>query len=292
MSPSSARPLARGTSVRDALDGAVTAIAAAGCESPRLDAELLLAHALGVSRERLLMAAGRAEDELTVVGPAVRVFQDYVRRRAVLREPVAYILGRRHFRRLELGVDPRALIPRPETELLVEVALGLPEGARVLDVGTGSGAVALALKDERPDLDVTGSDLSEAALALARDNGQRLALDVHWLAADLLDGVLDEYDAVLSNPPYVPDGDRPTLAPEILRHEPASALFAGADGLDAIRPLVAQASALPSLRLLATEVGAGQAGVVGELMMAAGFSDVRAECDLAGIERVVVGGRA
>ncbi|MGA9286617.1 MAG: peptide chain release factor N(5)-glutamine methyltransferase [Solirubrobacteraceae bacterium] len=315
MSHQSVRPLARGTSIRDALDGAVTAIAAAGCETPRLDAELLLAQALGVSRERLLIArlatgntaSGEAvaeasvasqgepksvEDELVVTGPAVRIFQDFVRRRSVEREPVAYILGRRHFRHLELAVDPRALIPRPETELLVELALDLSAGARVLDVGTGSGAVALALKDERPDLHVTGSDLSEAALALARANGQRLGLDLHWLAADLLDGVLDEYDAVLSNPPYVPDGDRATLAPEILRHEPVSALFAGADGLEAIRPLLRQASALPSVRLLALEVGAGQAGVVGELMRAAGFANVRAERDLAGIERVVVGERS
>jgi release factor glutamine methyltransferase len=292
MPHSSAGPLARGTSVRDALDGAVTAISAAGCETPRLDAELLLAQALGISRERLFVASGRAgEAELTVAGPAVRTFQDFVRRRAVLREPVAYILGRRHFRRLELMVDARALIPRPETELLVEISLDLPTGARVLDVGTGSGAVALALKDERPDLSVTGSDLGEDALALARANGERLGLDVRWLAADLLDGVPDEYDAVLSNPPYVPDADRATLAPEILRHEPASALFAGADGLDAIRPLVAQASALPGLYLLALEVGAGQASVVGDLMLAAGLSDVRAERDLAGIERVVVGGR-
>jgi len=292
MSPSPARPLPRGTSVRDALDGAVTAIAAAGCESPRLDAELLLAQALGVSRERVFLAAGHNEDELTVTGPAVRTFQDFVRRRAVEREPVAYILGRRHFRRVELTVDPRALIPRPETELLVEVALGLPEGARVLDVGTGSGAVALALKDERPDLEVTGSDLSEAALALARANAERLGLDVRWLAADLLEGVGDGYNAILSNPPYVPDSDRATLAPEILRHEPASALFGGQDGLDAIRALMPQASALPNLRLLALEIGAGQAGAVKEMMRAAGFSDVRAERDLAGIERVVTGWRA
>jgi release factor glutamine methyltransferase len=292
-------PLARGTPVRDALDGAVTAIAAAGCETPRLDAELLLAHTLGVSRERLFIACTRQGDsELTVAGPAVRTFQDCVRRRSVLREPVAYILGARHFRRLKLMVDCRALIPRPETELLVEVALTLPPGSRVLDVGTGSGAVALALKDERPDLYVTGSDLNPDALELARSNGERLGLEVRWLCADLFegvpdgfDGLPDEFDAVLSNPPYVRDGARAQLAPEILRHEPLSALFAGADGLDAIRPLTDQAAVRSSVRLLALEVGSGQASAVGELMRAAGFTTVRAERDLAGIERVVVGER-
>lgn len=277
--------LAGGTPVRDALDGAVTAIAAAGCETPRLDAELLLADALGVPRERLFI------DDLTVAGPTVRIFQNYVRRRSVLREPVAYILGRRHFRRLELHVDSRVLIPRPETELVVEAALTLPRGARVLDVGTGSGAVALALKDERPDLDVTGSDLSEEALEVARGNAERLKLDVGWLSADLLAGLHDEFDAIVSNPPYVPDSDRAKLAPEILRHEPFSALFAGPDGLDAIRPLIDQAAARPAVRLLALEVGAGQSAAVAGLMRAAGFSVVRAKRDLAGIERVVMGER-
>jgi release factor glutamine methyltransferase len=279
-------PLARGTPVRDALDGAVTAFAAAGCETPRLDAELLLAHVLGVSRERLII-----DGDLVVVGPAVRTFQDFVRRRSVLREPVAYILGRRHFRRLELTVDRRALIPRPETELLVEVAPALPPGSRVLDVGTGSGALALALKDEHPDLRVTGSDFSEPALQLARENAARLGLDVVFVKADLLDGIPDEFDAVLSNPPYVRAGERASLAPEISRHEPASALFAGVDGLDAIRPLVDQVGARASARLLALEVGAGQAPVVAELMGAAGFGTVRFECDLAGIERVIIAER-
>jgi release factor glutamine methyltransferase len=285
--------LAGGTSVRDALDGAVTAIAAAGCETPRLDAELLLAHALGVSRERLLVDRARGgEGGLIVAGPAVRTFQDFVRRRSVGREPVAYIVGARYFRHIALAVDHRALIPRPETELLVELALELPQGSRVLDVGTGSGAVALALKHERPDLRVTGSDLSSGALALARANGERLGLDVRWLAADLLDGVDDDFDAIVANPPYVPDGDRMALAPEILRHEPATALFAGADGLDVIRPLIHQAAARHGVRLLALEIGTGQAQEVGESMRAAGFSEVRPERDLAGIERVVVGERS
>jgi release factor glutamine methyltransferase len=286
MSAAKTRPISGGVPAREALDGAVTALSAAGCPTPRLDAELLLAHALGVGRERLLI------EDLEVAGAAVRVFQDFVRRRSLEREPVAYILGRRHFRRLQLAVDRRALIPRPETELLVEVGLGLPRGARVLDVGTGSGAVALALADERPDLSVSGSDCSADALDLAHANGERLGLDVRWLQADLLDGVPDEFDAVLSNPPYVREDERASLAPEILRHEPAAALFAGEDGLDAIRRLVAEAGERGRVRLLALEIGQGQAGAVSESMRGAGFAAVRAERDLAGIERVLVGERA
>jgi release factor glutamine methyltransferase len=276
----------RGVGAREALDGAITAFTAAGVPTPRLDAEVLLAHVLGVTRAQLL-----ADRELTVSGAAVRPFQSAVRRRAVEREPVAYITGRRGFRRLELDVDRRALIPRPETELLVEVGVTLPRGARVLDLGTGSGAVALALKDERPDLHVTGSERDAQALALARANARKLSLDVQWLQADLLAGVPDEHDALLSNPPYVADAERTALAPEILRHEPPQALFAGADGLDAIRGLLDQLAPRTRIRRAALEVGAGQARAVSELMHAAGFPSVRAERDLAGIARVVVGER-
>lgn len=277
----------RGTSARDALDGAITAIAASGCETPRLDAELLLAHVLGVSRERLIVD----RDLLVVEGPSVRAFQNAVRRRAVQREPVAYIVGSRGFRRLDLVVDARALIPRPETELLVEVGLTLPRGAHVLDVGTGSGAVALALKDERPDLLVSGSDLSEDALALARFNAQRLDLSVSWLRADLLSSVPDEFDAILSNPPYIPESDRASLAPEILRHEPSEALFSGPDGLTAVRALLAQTASRALVKMVALEIGAGQASAVSRLVGEAGFPVVHHERDLAGIERVVVGER-
>jgi release factor glutamine methyltransferase len=273
-----------GTSVRDALESAVTAIAAAGCDTPRLDAEVLLANVLGVGRERLL-----TDPELTVAGADVRAFQDAVRRRAVEREPVAYIVGSRGFRRIELTVDRRALIPRPETELLVEVALGLPAGARVLDLGTGSGAVALALKDERPELRVSASDLSGPALELAQLNAELLRLDVQFLHADLLPDL--EFDAVLSNPPYVRDSERATLAPEILRHEPSNALFAGADGLAVIRPLLAQLAQRREVHFLALEVGAGQAATVAELVRAAGFDAVRFERDLARIQRVVIAER-
>jgi release factor glutamine methyltransferase len=263
--------------VRDALADATMTLAEAGCDTPRLDAELLLASVLGVGRERLVL------DASSVLDPsALGWFGELVARRAA-REPVAYILGRKDFRWISLLVDPRALIPRPETELLVEVGLGLPRGARVVDVGTGSGAVALALKSERPDLVVVGSDVSADALAVARENARRLGLDVGFVEADLLpDG---RFDAVLANLPYVADGT--LLAPEVASYEPAGALFAGADGLDAIRRLVAQVG---ESSLIALEVGAEQADAVPGLIRAAGFATATVR-DLAGHERVVVGRR-
>jgi release factor glutamine methyltransferase len=271
------------TSVREALDSAVVALGAAGVDTPRLDAEVLLAFVLGVDRTALVIDRDRA-----VEGAAVRAFQSAVRRRAFDREPVAYITGVKGFRHLELHVDPRVLIPRPETETLVEAALeALPQGARVVDVGTGSGAIALALKDERPDLEVTGTDVSEDALAVARGNGERLGLDVAFAHADLLAGVGD-FDAVVSNPPYVEDGAE--LAPEIVRHEPSLALRAGPEGLDVLRALVPAAAAMGAA-VLAVELGAGQAGAVQALAGAAGFARSERRADLAGIDRVVVAWR-
>lgn len=280
--------------MRDALDGAITAISAAGCETPRLDAELLLAHVLGVTRAQLTTGWGSSpEHELHVAGPAVRAFQDAVRRRAVNREPVAYIIGHRSFRHLELAVDSRALIPRPDTELLVELAVAqLPQNAHVLDVGTGSGAIALALADERPDLYVVGSDISEDALALARANGERLGLSVLWLQSDMLADMPDQFDAILSNLPYIAESEQTSLAPEILHHEPSRALFAGPDGLACIRELIAQVAKRKHVQMVALEVGAGQASTVSELVCAAGFAGVRSKPDLAGIERVVIGERS
>jgi release factor glutamine methyltransferase len=271
-----------GTPVREALDSAVIALTAGGVDTPRLDAEVLLAHALGIDRLTLLV-----DGEAPVQGRAVRAFQDAVRRRSVGREPVAYITGVKGFRHLDLHVDPRVLIPRPETEALVEAALVLARGARVVDVGTGSGAVALALKDERPDLVVTATDVSEDALAVARANAQRLGLDVSFLRADLLDGI-GEVDAVVSNPPYVEHGAE--LAPEIARHEPAGALFAGLDGLAVVRRLVSQAAEREAA-FFALEVGDGQALAVEELVRAAGFARTERRADLAGIDRVVAAWR-
>jgi release factor glutamine methyltransferase len=276
--------ISAGVPVGDALDSAIVAISASGSETPRLDAELLLAHVLGVSRERLFL-----DRDLAVAGPQIRAFQDLVRRRAVDRAPVAYLLGTRGFRHLDLAVDPRVLVPRPETELLVEVGLELPRGARVLDVGTGSGAIALALADERPDLDITATDVDEDALAVARENARRLGLDVTFAAGDLLEPVDGAFDAVLSNPPYIPAGDRAALPPDVREHEPARALFAGSDGLGVYRRLVPQAAA--AAPLVALEVGAGQADAVARLLRDAGLGCLEVRADLAGIDRVVVGRR-
>ncbi len=284
--PPPSMPPAPSAAAAAALRWATGELTAASCQTPRLDAELLLADSLGVARERL-----HSEPEGTLEPAVAARFAAAVRRRGAGREPVAYILGTRAFRGLELTVDRRALIPRPETEHLVECALGLPAGWRVLDVGTGCGAVALALAHERPDLEVHGSDLSRPALELAGENSRRLGLAVGWHHGDLLEGAGEDYRAVVANLPYIADGERDSLAPEILRHEPHDALFAGADGLSAIRRLAAQLAVRGDVRFVALEVGAGQAPAVAGLLGDGGFERVRRERDLAGIERVVVGER-
>ena len=272
-------------SVRDALDGAITAIGAGGSPSARLDAELLLADALGTTREQLY-----SDPAASVHGPAVRAFQSHVRRRAVEREPVAYIVGHRAFRRLDLAVDSRVLIPRPETELLVELALGLAVGARVLDCCCGSGAVALALKDERPDLEVAGSDVDAAVLAVAAANGARLGLEVSWQLADLLSGLPDAYDAIVANPPYIDSATISTLEPEVSRHEPSTALDGGPGGLDKITALIEQA-AMTSASTLILEHGEGQAEEVAARCTAAGYPHLTHHRDLAQIARAVAARR-
>jgi release factor glutamine methyltransferase len=266
---------------REALAAASDALAAAGIETPRLDAELLLAEATGWDRARLA-----AEPEAPVDPPAARAFGEMVRRR-VRREPVAYILGRKGFRNLEVAVDRRTLIPRPETELLVEVALDLRPG-RVLEVGTGCGAVALALADELRGAEITATDTSRAALELARENAQRLGLADRVRLVEGTVPAAERFDLTLANLPYVRAGEWDELAPEISRYEPREALVAGSDGLEAIRALLDRPPACESIAL---EVGRDQAGEVSRLLASAGFRPAGTRHDLAGIERVVLGSR-
>ncbi len=256
--------------------------------SAALDAELLVARVLGIGRAALAADPGRAlaPEELFALESLAR------RRRAG--EPVAYLVGRREFWSLDLEVTPEVLVPRPETELLVERALAAIAGrARpaVLDLGTGSGAIALAIASTRPDAAVTATDHSAAALMVANRNAARLGLaNVAFLQGDWFAPLAGaRFDVVVSNPPYVAAGD-PALA--ALSHEPRPALVAGADGLAALATVAAGACAhlLPGGRLL-LEHGAGQGAAVRDLLRAAGLAGVETRRDLAGHERVSEGTR-
>ena len=252
-------------------------------QSPRLDAELLLADALGCDRAQLVLT----HDEVVGDGERAR-YSALVHRRAAC-EPVAYLLGHRGFRWIDVIVDSRVLIPRPETELLVEVGLTLAIGSTVIDVGTGSGAIALALAHERPDLTVHGVDVSADAVALARRNAHTLRLDVSFQVGDLLDGVPGPFDAVIANLPYI--ADTAPLPLDVAGHEPPVALYGGPDGLDVIRRLT---GALPGgswPQMLALEIGETQGEPVATLVAGAGFGDVEVRQDLTGRDRVVVGRR-
>ena len=262
-------------------------VAAARGALPRPDADVLTAHAVGCARNTLY-----AFPERPVSTADTQRLAGFLDRRQ-RGEPVAYILGEREFWSLPLRVDARVLIPRPETECLVEAALDhIEDGARVLDLGTGSGAVALAVATARPDADVVGVDLDPGCLDLARENAGGLGVTVQFMQSDWF-SALDagqRFDVILANPPYVADGD-PHLARGDLRFEPRRALSGGPDGLTALRHIIATASAwLASGGWLFVEHGHDQQASVRRLFLESGFENVETRQDLAGIDRVA-GGR-
>jgi len=273
--------------IREVLDWTTQDFAGRGIASPRLDAELLVAKALGTDRVGLYLDLNRplVDRERSAIRPLV------ARRRE--REPVAYILGHRDFYGRRFKVTPDVLIPRPDTETLVEHALErIPEDApcRVLDVGTGSGAIAVTIAAERPLAQVTATDISEAALKIASENAERLEVAgrIRFERANLLSGA-EQYDVIVSNPPYITESEMKTLQAEVREYEPVTALEAGEDGLDVVRALLASAEPVTANGAqMLIEVGSGQAAaVVGFAAEHTAWQPVAVYPDLNRIERVV-----
>lgn len=289
----SALALASQVTSRQALAEAALSLTEAGVETPALDARLLLMHASGLSLERLT-----SEPERALSRSERETFMRMLARRRS-REPIAYILGRRDFWTFELFVDNAALVPRPESETVIEAVLaevlktekGCAAPFRVLDLGTGTGCLLLALLSELPRAWGLGIDVSARALALARENAAQLGLAARtaFLRGDWLSGIDGAFDIVVCNPPYIPTRDIEGLAPEVKRYEPRLALDGGADGLDAYRNIIAALRKIVARDgLVALEAGDEQAHAVEKLLRAAGFSDIVQMSDLAGKPRVVV----
>lgn len=262
-----------------------------GSSSPRLDAELLLAHLLGCDRIRLVLDGGRP-----LLPEELQRYRDLHKRRR-RGEPVAYLLGAREFYGRTFAVDPSVLVPRPETEHLVEVAMersrSLGLCARVLDLCTGSGCVAITLKKERPTTNVVASDVSEPALRMARENAVRLGALVTFVHSDAYEALgawRGKLDLITANPPYIPDANHASLPPDVRDFEPRLALTAGADGLDVLRRIVAEAPRmLAPGGVLAVEIDAPSGEAVRSLFSAAGFVDIRVTRDYAGRDRIASG---
>jgi release factor glutamine methyltransferase len=281
----------RARSIAGILDAAARTLAQARVESPHLDAELLLAQAAGVTRAILFAGSIELHDE------TLRRFEALIKRRAG-REPLAYITGRKEFYSLEFEVTPAVLVPRPETEMIVDVALKFIAGranCRLLDIGAGCGAIALAIASNAPGVGVVATDILTDALAIAHRNAVRLGLTsrarfVHADCWDTSEGgdPLGRFDIVVSNPPYVRDSEITRLEPEIRNFEPRIALDGGPDGLQFYRRIAAGLrDHLVDSGAVILEVGEGQADAIGEMLQAAGCVELGVSNDLRGIPRAV-----
>ena len=270
-----------GSTVDHALRRGAAILREAGIENPAREARLLLSHALAQPSEALFRASSARID--------TSLYDTLLHRRAA-REPMAFILGRQEFWSLEFLVSPATLIPRPDSEAVVEAALALPPAARILDLGTGTGCLLLSVLHERPDAFGVGVDLVPEAAALARTNAENLGLEgrASFLCGDWATALNGRFGLILSNPPYIEAAAIPTLMPDVSRYEPRNALDGGADGLDAYRTILL---ALPNLLApggeSVLELGLGQGPAIASLARAAGFAS-RFHLDLAGIERVIV----
>lgn len=270
---------------------AVEDFRARGIENPRLDAELIVAHALGIDRTRVIIDGARPLE-----GAELAKLRELVKRRRS-HEPIAYLRGYREFYGLQFKVDRRVLIPRPDTEALVDVALSRSShvslSMRMLDLCTGSGCVAISVARQRPTGKVVASDLSPDALAVARDNALRLgAYNMAFVESDLFASIdaKQKFDVITANPPYILTSDIDGLQPDIKEFEPRLALDGGADGLDLVRKIVdAAPDHLVPGGVLALEIGMGEADATKSLLESRGFTEVRADRDYAKIERVVSG---
>ncbi|MGF7207758.1 release factor glutamine methyltransferase [Skermanella aerolata] len=285
-----AAPLTETPLLREVLRHAEALLREACVDTPELDARILMGASLGMTREHMLIHATARLNQAQVG----RVLGFIARR--VDREPVSRILGRREFWSLDFHLSPATLDPRPDSETLIDEALaGIPDRKApltVLDLGTGTGCLLLALLSELPNAAGTGIDRSEEAVATATANARRLGFGqrARFAVGDWGDGLSERFDLVISNPPYIPEAEIETLAPEVVRFDPVAALAGGPDGLNAYRTIVAQLpNLLKSNGKVIFEVGAGQAADVARLLVTAGFSGIGTRCDLGRVERAVFG---
>lgn len=285
-----AAPLSETPLLREVLRHAEALLREAGVDTPDLDARILMGSALGMTREHMLIHATARLNQ-----PQVGRVLGFIARR-VDREPVSRILGRREFWSLDFQLSPATLDPRPDSETLIDEALaGIPDKKAplsILDLGTGTGCLLLALLSELPNAVGTGIDRSEEAVVTATANARRLGLGQRARVAvgDWGAEVNDRFDLVVSNPPYIPEAEIEALAPEVVRFDPLAALAGGPDGLDAYRTIIAQLpNLLKSNGKVIFEVGAGQSGDVSALLASAGFGAIGTRRDLAGVERAVFG---